>query len=687
MNMHWLDWVIVATFAIGLSFIAVYTSRFNRSVADFLTANRCAGRYLLTISQDAGNFGAISAISWFQIYYNGGFSAAWWNMLTWPVLLLLTISGWVAYRYRETRVMTLAQLFELRYSKKFRIFCGILAWASGLLNMGIFPAVTAKFIMYFCGLPEHIPFCGFHVPTFAVIMAIELSLCLLFTFMGGLIAVMVTDFAQGVFCNIVFVAIMSILLLTFDWQHIITSLKTVPADASMINPFKSTAVEGFNIGYFLIVAFSMIYGWKAWQGTQGFSAAAKNPHEAKMAGIIGMWRTLIIQIALLVIPICAFTLLNHNDFAAVAQSVHGIVNSVESEQIQKQVTIPLALTKILPIGILGLFCATMFAAAISTDNTYLHSWGSIFVQDIILPFRKEKFSAKTHLLMLRFSILLVAVIVFFFSLLFRQTDYIAMYMAATGAIYLGGAGAVIVGGLYWKRGSANAAWAAMLIGMFLGGGGILVQGFWGSIVPLMKNVLPHWQFLVKNNDKFPFTGIQISFFACSCAITFYILVSLWDWLVLQKPPFDIERMLHRGKHAIKGEHADSVTLPPTGWRALLPDKEFTGWDKCIHIGTTAWAVGWSLFFILIIIINAVWGISDSWWGKYWHFYMGLFFSFSVLITIWLLWGGMRDIKNLFQTLRATERNSFDDGRVTVAGKLSDKAYLCPDEKVSVNDDK
>ncbi|OHB58249.1 MAG: hypothetical protein A2Y12_02440 [Planctomycetes bacterium GWF2_42_9] len=686
MNMHWIDWTIITAFIAILTCIAVYANRFNKGVSDFLTANRCAGRYLLTVSQDAGNLGAISVIAWFQIYYNAGFSAAWWNMLTWPIILFLSISGWITYRYRETRVMTMAQLFELRYSKKFRIFCGILAWTAGVMNMGIFPAVTAQFIIHFCGLPQDIHLYGINISTFPLLMAIELSLCLLFTFMGGLIAVMVTDFAQGVFCNMVFITILVICFLTFDWRHITEALQTAPPDASMINPFKSTKVDGFNIGYFLIVAFTLVYGWRAWQGTQGFNAAAKNPHEAKMAGIVAMWRTLIIQITLLVIPICAFTLLNHKDFTAVAHSVQDVIGSIESEQLQKQVAIPLVLAKVLPVGIIGLFCAIMFAAAISTDNTYLHSWGSIFVQDVILPFRKEKFSTKTHMLLLRLSILLVAVIIFFFSLLFKQIDYIAMYMQVTGALYLGGAGAVIVGGLYWKRGSVHAAWTAMLVGIFFAGGGLLIQQFWCPVVVILQDWLPNLQFLQNNSEKFPFSGNYISLFASVCAITSYILVSLWDWLILRKCPFDIERMLHRGKYAIKGEHAGNITLPPTGWRALLPDKEFTGWDKVIHIGTTSWTVGWSLFFITILLINSVWEIPDGWWIKYWHFYIWLFFGLSIFCTIWLLWGGLRDVKNLFQTLKTADRNVCDDGRVTAFQEVLGKKVL-ESQKLSVNESK
>ena len=50
------------------------------------------------------------------------------------------------------------------------------------------------------------------------------------------------------------------------------------------------------------------------------------------------------------------------------------------------------------------------------------------------------------------------------SLLFPLKDFIFMFFALTSAIYLGGAGAVIIGGLYWKRGTAEAAWTALILG-------------------------------------------------------------------------------------------------------------------------------------------------------------------------------------------------------------------------------
>ena len=76
----------------------------------------------------------------------------------------------------------MAQFFEMRYSKKFRVFAGGVCWCAGVINMGVFPGVGARFFINFCGLPTHI--FGL-IETFPVVMILLLSVSYVFTVSGN----------------------------------------------------------------------------------------------------------------------------------------------------------------------------------------------------------------------------------------------------------------------------------------------------------------------------------------------------------------------------------------------------------------------------------------------------------------------------------------------------------------------
>ena len=662
--MHWIDWTILGAFTALLSGVAIYARRYNKGVADFLAANRCAGRYLLSISQGIASIGAISFVAVFSKYYHSGFCALWWLMMLYPLYLFFSLTGWIGYRYRETRVLTMAQFFEIRYSRRFRVFSGILAWISGIINMGIFPAVTARLFIHFCGLPETFSLFGIDgISTYVTIMLTELSIALAFIFLGGMIAIMITDFLQGIFCNFVFLILLIFLLLQFDWGTVMEALQTAPENASLINPFKTAKAEGFNMAYFMMFLFYSLYGFRVWQGAQGYNAAAKSPHEAKMAGIIGQWRAQLQTLLLLIIPICAFTLMHHTSFAPQAAEIQQTLDSIGNEVVRNQMLVPIALTKMLPVGLMGLLMAVFFAAQVSTDDTYLHSWGSIFVQDVILPFKKKPFTPAQHVWALRGSILFVTVFIFLFSLLFRQNDYILMFMHLTGAIFIAGGGVVIIGGLYSKRGNTAAAWTAMIIGCVLSGIGLTIRTVWPDLASVLIERFPDSVFLARHAEAFPWNGMQISVAVISLSITGYILISLWGWLVLRQPAFNLERMLHRGKYAIQGEHAGNMVLPPTGLKAILPSKEFTKADRLLYYSLLVWMLGFTAIFIGVTIYQFVWGTTDAFWIKYWTGFVWLTAIVGAVTLAWFLVGGLFDARDLFRTLKTAERNVLDDGRV------------------------
>lgn len=480
--MTFADWGILFLFLFGLLVAALYTRPHAGSVSGFLAANRCAGRYLIAVAYGMAQLGVISLVWYWQQNYDVAYTSIWWGLMEGPAMILIALSGWVIYRYRQTRAMTLAQFFEMRYSRSFRVFAGLVAFVSGIINYGIFPAVAARFFIAMCGLPDAIQIGGATVGTFPLLMGLMLAIALLFVFLGGQVAVIVTDFLQGSFANIVFLAVIAYLLWVFPWSRIETALLAAPEGRSLVDPFDLGKEENFNVWYWLISIVVLFYGMMGWQGESGYRAAALNAHEAKMANIFNGWRFRVLMLITLVLPVAIRVVLTDPAYAEQAAVIDAYTAAQPTAALAAEVRTPVAVSQILPAGLLGLFAAAMLGAFISTNDTYLHSWGSIFIQDVVLPFRRKPLSRRAHLLLLKGSILGVACFAFVFSLLYQPNQYIAMFLALTGAVFVGGAGSAIIGGLYWKRGTTAGAWAAMIAGMTLSGGGIVLKQLPESVV-------------------------------------------------------------------------------------------------------------------------------------------------------------------------------------------------------------
>lgn len=648
MNFTWIDWSIVVGLLVFMIWAAYQTKKYTRSVADFLVANRCAGRYILGVSDSMAGIGAITIVAWFEGYYKAGFSLGWWFLAFGFVTLVVSLSGWVTYRFRQTRAMTLAQFLEIRYDKKFRVFAGLTAFVSGSLNFGIFPAVGARFFVYFCNLPQYpVTIVGSYSIdlTYVAVMVILLVLALYFTFTGGQIAVIVTDFIQGTLCFLVLSVALVILLIKFPWSQIFETLSQLPPGKSMLNPLDTKDLGAFDKWYYLIWAFGNFWCWRAWQGNQAYYVCARNAHEARMGAIFGSWRNNIMQMMIMIIPICVFVMMNHADWSAIAQNTDKILVTISDDTIRTQVTTTVALSYLLGPGLLGAFCTVMFAAFISTHDTYLHSWGTIFIQDVVLPFRKNRLSPQEHMKWLRWSIFGVAVFVFLFSVFFAQFDFILMFFLLTGTIWLGGAGTVIVGGLYWKRGTTAGAYGALTAGIVLFTTGFAMQKLWP---------------IYHDGANSPIDSKWLWFIAMMLSIVVYVLLSLLG----KRKVFNLDKMLHRGEYAVVDDATVVTDQTIPAWQRIFGiGKEFTVKDKFFYLGIAGWTLLWGVLFVVVTIYNMIVEVSIVSWAKFWHFYVWLIVITGIVTTIWFTWSGMIDLIKMFRRLATMIRDDNDDGTV------------------------
>jgi SSS family solute:Na+ symporter len=430
----------------------------------------------------------------------------------------------------------------------------------------------------------------------------------------------------------------------------------------MLNPFAQEDIPSFNVWFFVIMAVNTVYSWMAWQGNQGYNCSAKTPHDAKMAKVLAMWRYGVTWTVVGLIPICAYVFMNSPQFAEQAAEVTHALEQLPEAGAEKQLLVPLVMRQIMPAGIFGLFVAAMLASAISTDDTCLHSWGSIFIQDIVMPFKKKPLAKDQHLKWLRRSILGVAAFVWLWSMLFPLQEYIFMYWAITGAIYVGGAGSAIIGGFYWKRATTPGAWAGMITGSLLATVGLLlVNVIWPFVLPGLKERFIDVLWLQNLPKVFWLDGVQMMFYTALCSIAMFVLFSL---LSKTKPGFSMDKMLHRGKYAIAGEHVKITKKKINMWTKMAGvDPEYTPFDKFVAWSVVVWTMFWFLAFIIGCIIGFKIKTSEDSWAGFWMIYMIMWLFVGAITVVWFLWCGFKDLKEMFRSLARVSEDERDDGTV------------------------
>lgn len=743
--MHWIDWVIIIIPIIIVFWIAVKSQKYVKGVSDFLAAGRVAGRYVIAVASGEAAMGLVSLVALFELYYQAGFAVyGYWGRIASIVVIVLGLWGYCVYRFRETKAMTMGQFLEMRYNKSLRIYAAVLQSIAGILNYAIFPAVGARALVYFCDLPLKIMIGGYALPTFILVMLVMMIIAVTVVTMGGQITIMVTDCIQGIISYPIYLIIVIFIIFSFSWStDMLPPLLDRAPGESMLNPYDVKNLRDFNIFAIVVGLITMILNQMSWSGTQGYKVAAVNAHEQKMGGVLGTWRGGFSSMMFILLAIVAYAFLNGKKFENEANQLRGelavkvasdlemgpqisevknnIKKYVEKSEngkippappkeasadkdkilkvakaslhyenkgrvqefgtIYTQMLTLTAIKRILPVGLTGLFCVIMLFLMISTDTTCIHSWGSIIVQDIIVPLRKKSFKPKQQLLLLRCMMIFVAISAFLFSTFFCQIDYIMMFFTITSAIWLGGAGSCIVFGLYWKRGTSWGAFAALFSGALIAGGGFICQSIWAKhLYPLLvdmnllsplkttlegisKPLNPYVVWVVEP-DKFPINSQEIFFSAMMSSLLLYILVSL----LTCKKPFNMDRMLHRGQYNKEG--VEKIERPPFTMKGILAkltgvDSQYKLGDKAIVYSVFIYSVIWGLgSWIFAFVWNLVTPWTIDWWAG-WFYLNNILLAgvVGVFTTFWFTIGGTMDLCQLFKRLREKEIDDNDDGRV------------------------
>ena len=757
--MNWIDILIVAIPLIFVMYMGWYSRRYVRSVADFLSAGRICGRYVICVADVANGLSVITLLAFVEVRYKTGFAMTFWQNMVLPLSMLISLTGYCIYRFRETKAMSLGQFLEMRYNRPLRIFAAALRSIAEMLTNIICPALAARFFIYFFDLPHHFSLFGLQIPTMILVVVVVLTLAISLICMGGTLALVITDTVQGLFCYPMMVVFTIFILTTFSWsKEIVPVMTDRVAGESFLNPYDVKNLRDFNVFSMVVSIFGTILHTARWIGA-GNSSAARNPHEQKMAAVLGAWRTGFQSIFYILCAVAILTIFNHanwNEKGRVAKVA--ISNKVASELISDsalrakladriaaiplnhhrvgvdaplsqeknldtpyldaahetllasgmeksqahhtyqqfrtlyhQLMLPITMRHLLPHGLMGAFCLLIVMMMISTDDTRIYSAALTISQDVIMPFFKKPLTPRGHLWLLRGVSIGVGVFFLFGSFFMSQLDYINLFVQIMTSLWTGGCGPVMIFGLYSRFGTSAGAFASLFVGMGTSLSGILIQRNWadhvypfldgmgwveaiGNFLSTTSAPFTPWIVWQMNPVKCPINSYEFYFMAMIFGLVAYCVVSL----ITFKEPFNLERMLHRGKYS-----EDGKPVPRMDWslrnvfaKLIGITPEYTTGDKVIAYGIFGYSFVYHFIgaFLCVVIWNAISPWPREWWSTYFLIVSMLVPGLVAAIsTVWFTIGGLCDLRRLFRDLKTRTIDVLDNGRVEGNMSVADKA--------------
>ena len=214
--MHPLDISIIVIYVLAIFSIGFMLKDKVNNFSDFMIANSKIGVGLGVASMAGTELGLITVMYNAQQGWNGYFASFHIGLIAFLVTLSVGLSGFVISRLRDLNVKSIPEFYNLRYGKNIRVIGAIFLVLGGILNMGLFLKVGGIFLQSVFGDM------GIGLP---IIMLVLLVLVLLYTMMGGMLSVIITDYIQFVVLSIGLLISTFLAIYHIGWNNIFNYFK------------------------------------------------------------------------------------------------------------------------------------------------------------------------------------------------------------------------------------------------------------------------------------------------------------------------------------------------------------------------------------------------------------------------------------------------------------------------------
>jgi len=442
------DTVIIIAYLVGIMVVGIVAGyKKNTSSDQFFLAGRSLRWPIIGTGLFCANISTIHLVGLASSGYKDGLVI---GNFEWMAAFCLILLGIVfAPFYFRSKICTLPEYLEKRYSSGARTFLAFIFVMSALLvHIGISLYAGAKVLEAFFGIPYVYSIIGISVIT------------AVYTIIGGLKAVMVTDAIQAVLllAGAATLTIFGICALPGvgieNWAQFKAACR--PDQLSMIQPITDAAAPGkFALREFswYSIAFGYpvlgIWYWCTDQTIVQKVLAARTEKDGRDGAIFAGF--------LKILPV----------FLMVLPGVIGYVLYKDIIGTDNDATLMVMMKNLLPDGVRGLMAAGLLAALMSTIEAALNSTATLTAEDIVKRLRPNTSDANLVLIG-RVTAGVVVVLAMLWSTQGGKFGSIFEAINKIPMAFAPGITAVFLWGVFWPRGNKQGAIAALIFNVVIG---------------------------------------------------------------------------------------------------------------------------------------------------------------------------------------------------------------------------
>ncbi len=456
------DYVVVAGYFVIVLWVGFYFRASLTGAKDYFAGGHQVRWWMAGISHYMSSFSAFSFIAYAQM----GYSYGWVSItLFWASVPACVLGGLVfARRWRRARVITPVEFLESRFSALLR---QLFAWAG--IPMKIFDDAlkvfaTGLFVSLAVGLNLHWAIIGCGVVMIA------------YTFLGGLWALIVTDFVQFLMKGLAMLLLLPLAFLKVG--GIRKAFTGLPAH--FLRPSGGPYGWIYIGGFFLLIAISYNGSWalaQKYYSVEDERAATRAGYLAAALNFLGA--PVMIVPALLARKFLPDLLAQHR-----TADVYVMV-----------------VLKLLPAGMIGIIIAAMFSATMATVSADYNSMASVLTKDVYHRLLNPR-AEESHLVDVgRLITLGLGVVTVFLALwvAIRHQESLFHLMVTVFGLLLAPTLLPLLAGLTVKKLTRTGALAGLVVGLVTGA---VTLGIKTWYLPHVKGLSPEWA-------NYTFEGISL----------------------------------------------------------------------------------------------------------------------------------------------------------------------------------